>query len=332
MMTTQIILQTRPTGKPTLHNFHFREVAIPALQNDEVLLKGLYFSVDPYMRGRMNDSKSYIPPFKLDEAITGGAIAEIMESKSENLKVGDLILGMLPWQKTSVCSDKQLQKIDKSFSHPSYYLGVLGMPGLTAYFGLLDIGKPRAGETVVISGAAGAVGIIVGQIAKLMGCNVIGIAGSNEKVKEMVDTFGFKEVINYKTTTDLMAAIVGTCPNGVDIYFDNVGGEISDAVIANLNMKARIVLCGQIALYNKTDIAMGPRLQPSLLTKSILMQGFIVSDYKERFAEATEKLKLWLDEGKLVYKETIVKGFEKLPNAFIGLFEGKNIGKMIVEA
>jgi hypothetical protein len=165
-----------------------------------------------------------------------------------------------------------------------------------------------------------------------MGCIVIGIAGSNEKAKEMVDTFGFKEVINYKTTTDLMAAIVGTCPKGVDIYFDNVGGEISDTVIANLNNKARIVLCGQIALYNTTDIPMGPRLQPSLLTKSILMQGFIVSDYKERYAEAKEKLKLWLDEGKLVYKETIVKGFEKLPKAFIGLFEGQNIGKMIVEA
>lgn len=331
MKTKQIILQARPTGKPTIDDFKIVEIELPTLQSGELLLKVLFYSVDPYMRGRMNDAKSYTAPFKLNEAINGGAVAVVAETKSDLFLVGDIVVGMLPWQETSVIVDTAIQKIDKNYSHPSYYLGALGMPGLTAYFGLLDIGKPMAGETVVVSGAAGAVGIMVGQIAKINGCRVIGIAGTDDKVKELVETFGFNEVINYKTTTDLNAAILGTCPKGIDVYFDNVGGEISDAVIANINFNARIVLCGQIALYNKTEVSMGPRLQPILLTRSVLMQGFIVSNYANRFEEGTAKLKLWMDEGKIVYKETIENGFENLPKALIGLFEGKNTGKMIVK-
>ncbi len=331
MKTKQIILQARPTGKPTTDDFKVVEIDLPTLQSGELLLKVLYYSVDPYMRGRMNDAKSYTPPFKLNEAINGGAVAAVVETKSDLYLVGELVVGLLPWQETCVMVDTAIQKIDKNYPHPSYYLGALGMPGLTAYFGLLDIGKPMAGETVVVSGAAGAVGIMVGQIAKINGCRVIGIAGTDEKAKELVETFGFNEVINYKTTTDLNAAILGTCPKGIDVYFDNVGGEISDAVIANINFNARIVLCGQIALYNNTEVSMGPRLQPILLTRSVLMQGFIVSNYANRFEEGTAKLKLWMDEGKIVYKETIENGFENLPKALIGLFEGKNTGKMIVK-
>ena len=205
------------------------------------------------------------------------------------------------------------------------------MPGLTAYFGLLHIGKPKAGETVVISGAAGAVGLVVGQIAKLKECRVVGIAGSDEKLKMLEEEFHFDGVINYKTNSDIKKAITETCPNGVDIYFDNVGGSISDAVIANINSQARIVLCGQISLYNATEVPTGPRLQPLLLTRSALMKGFIVRDFEDHFPEGIKQLSQWVKEGKLKYEETIIEGFDKLPETFLGLFSGKNKGKMIVK-
>ena len=206
------------------------------------------------------------------------------------------------------------------------------MTGLTAYFGLMDIGKPKAGNTVVVSGAAGAVGIVVGQIARIHGCRVVGIAGSDEKIKMLKDEFGFDEAINYKTVPDMNKAIAEACPGGVDVYFDNVGGEISDAVIQNINFYARIPLCGQISLYNSTETPMGPRLQPMLLTRSVLMQGFIVSNFQARFPEGIKMLAQWINEGKLKFTETIEHGFENLPKALLGLFNGENTGKMIVEA
>ncbi|MEO5501884.1 MAG: NADP-dependent oxidoreductase, partial [Ginsengibacter sp.] len=227
---------------------------------------------------------------------------------------------------------KGLLKIDDSGAPLSYHLDVLGMTGLTAYFGLMEIGKPKAGETLVVSGASGAVGLVVGQIAKIHGCRVVGIAGSDEKIKLLKDKYGFDEAINYKTVTDLKTAISKACPNGVDIYFDNVGGEISDAVISNINFHARIPLCGQISLYNSTEIPVGPRLQPMLLTRSVLMQGFIVSNFQSQFPEGIGHLAKWLKEGKIKFDETIVHGFEQLPTALLGLFKGANIGKMIVEA
>ncbi|HSN09736.1 MAG TPA: NADP-dependent oxidoreductase [Hanamia sp.] len=281
----QIVLASRPKGMPTKDQFRTETVTLPGLQEGEVLVKALYFSVDPYMRGRMNDAKSYAPPYKIDEPIMGGAIGEIVETKSGNFQHGDVVQGFLPWATETVQKAETLQKIDVNLAPAPYYLGILGMPGLTAYFGLLHIGKPKSGETVVISGAAGAVGIVVGQIAKLKGCRVVGIAGSDEKIKMLKDEFGFDEVINYKTTSDMKKAIKETCPDGVDIYFDNVGGPISDAVIANINFHARIVLCGQISLYNAAEVPMGPRLQPMLLTRSVLMQGFIVGNFKDHFRE-----------------------------------------------
>jgi NADPH:quinone reductase len=332
MKTKQIVLHTRPKGKPTLSNFKTIEVELPALKEEEVLLKALYYSVDPYMRGRMNDAKSYVTPFTINAPIEGGVVAEVIESKSNNYSIGDVVVGMLPWQENTVSNEANIQKIDKNAANKSYYLSVLGMPGLTAYFGLLNICKPKEGETVVVSGAAGAVGIVVGQIAKINGCKVIGIAGSDEKATALKTEFGFNEVINYKTSADIKKDIANFCPNGVDVYFDNVGGEISDAVIANLNFNARIALCGQISLYNNTEAATGPRIQPMLLTRSVLMQGFIVSNFKDSFAEGTKQLSHWINEGKLKYIETIKKGFDNLPNALLGLFEGDNIGKMIVEA
>jgi len=259
-------------------------------------------------------------------------VSRVIESKSDKIKPGEILLGRLPWRRQNVTSAKGLQKIESTLFPLSYYLGVLGMPGLTAYFGLLDIGNPKAGQTVVVSGAAGAVGVVVGQIAAIYGCRVVGITGSDEKVERLKTEFRFDEVINYKTSTDLKQSIAQACPHGVDVYFDNVGGEISDAVFSFLNFQARIPVCGQISLYNCAVMPSGPRILPQLLSRSAMAQGYIVSNYQNRFGEGFQQLIRWLKEGKLKYPETIIKGFDQLPAAFIGLFKGENIGKMIVEA
>ncbi|MEO6883343.1 MAG: NADP-dependent oxidoreductase [Bacteroidia bacterium] len=332
MNTKQFILSSRPKGTPRLDNFKLEEIDLPEIKEDEVLLKSLYYSVDPYMRGRMNDAKSYVPPFLLNQAIEGGVIAKVIESKTNKFIKGDIVAGMLPWREQTITQEKGLQKIDPSIAPISYHLDILGMTGLTAYFGLIHIGKPKAGETVVVSAAAGAVGLVVGQIAKIKGCRVIGIAGSDEKIKLLKEKYGFDEAINYKTVANLSDAIAEAAPKGVDIYFDGVGGKISDAVISNINFNARIPLCGQISLYNTTEIPMGPRLQPMLLTRSVLMQGFIVGNYKNDFPEGIKQLTQWVKENKLKFTETIIKGFDKLPEALLGLFKGENTGKMIVEA
>ena len=332
MKTQQIVLASRPIGTPTDANFRFENIELAELKDGEVLLEGMYYSVDPYMRGRMNDAKSYIPAFQIDQPISGAVIAKVVKSKSDGLKSGDIVSGHLPWRVQMVVPTNGLSKIDSSVSPVTYWLDVLGMTGITAYFGLMKIGKPKAGETVVVSAAAGAVGLVVGQIAKLLGCYVVGIAGSDEKIKLLKSKYGFDDALNYKTITDLKAAISKSCPKGVDIYYDNVGGEISDAVISNINFHARIILCGQIALYNSTEIPTGPRLQPMLLTRSVLMQGFIVGDFQSQFPEAIDHLAKWLKEGKIKFDQTIVHGFDQLPTALLGLFKGRNIGKMIVEA
>lgn len=332
MNTQQIVLASRPTGTPNTENFRFEEFALPDLRDGEVLLEGLYYSVDPYMRGRMNDAKSYIPPFQLDQPISGTVIAKVIKSQSPDLEPGDIVVGSLPWGVQTVAPAKGLSKIDATDAPISYRLDVLGMTGLTAYFGLMMIGKPKAGETVVVSGAAVAVGLVVGQIAKIHGCRVVGIAGSDEKIKLLKEKFGFDEAINYKTVSDIKSAISTACPKGVDIYFDNVGGEISDAVISNINFHARIPLCGQISLYNSTETPVGPRLQPMLLTRSVLMQGFIVSNFQSQFPEGISQLEKWLKEGKIKFDQTIIHGFDQLPTALLGLFKGDNVGKMIVEA
>ncbi len=328
MITQQIVLASRPKGTPTEDNFRLENVELNALNDGDVELEGLYYSVDPYMRGRMNDAKSYVPAFEIDNPIEGAVVAKVITTKSNDFKIGDIVMGRLNWMQKIIAPSKGLQKIDTAIAPVSFYLGILGMTGLTAYFGLMDICKPKNGETVVVSGAAGAVGTVVGQIAKLQGCRVIGIAGSDEKIKMLKEVFGFDDAINYKTVINIKEAIAICCPKGVDVYFDNVGGEISDDVIANINFHARIALCGQIALYNSTEIPMGPML----LTRSVLMQGFIVSNYTSRFSEGAAQLGKWVKEGKLKSTETIIHGFDKLPKTLIGLFKGENKGKMIVEA
>jgi NADPH:quinone reductase len=315
---------------PVAANFEITDASVPELKDGELLVKSLFISVDPYMRSRMSDAKSYVPSFEVGKPMDGGVVAEVIESRHPDFVAGDEVLGHLQWKEIQSVNAQQVNKLDKKVPL-SYYLGILGMPGLTAYFGLNEIGKPVAGETVVVSGAAGAVGMVACQIARIKGCRVVGIAGSDEKNAYLKDVLKVDEVINYHTEKNMKAAIVRTCPDGVDVYYDNVGGEISDAVFANINKFARIILCGQISMYNSTEIPLGPRPQPQMVKKSALMQGFIVSNYSARFGEGIQQLAQWLGEGKLTYKETIVQGFETLPETFIGLFHGKNTGKLLVQ-
>ena len=331
MKTKQIVLASRPKGIAQLSDFRFELTDLPAIQAEEVLLKPVYFSVDPYMRGRMNEATAYNHAFQADKPIESNALATVVESKSDHFKPGDMVIGIMPWREMSIVSDKELQKVDAKQNNLSYQLSVLGMTGLTAYIGLMHICKPLAGETVVVSGAAGAVGLVAGQIAKIQGCRVVGITGSDEKVKLLVEKYGFDEAFNYKTTTYMSNAIQTICTDGVDIYFDNVGGEISDAVINHLNFQARIAICGQISLYNSTVASIGPRLQPALLGKSAMMRGFHVTDFKSEYPDAIQYLTKWINEEKLKFTETTFHGFSQLPSAFLGLFNGENIGKMIVK-
>lgn len=325
-----ILLASRPQGAPTLDTFCFEEQPIPQPQAGQVLLKMRYASVDPYMRGRMSAGKSYVAPFEVGQPISGGVVAEVMESHNEQLPVGSVVVGNLPWQEYSVSGGQGLTRVPTNQAPLSYYLGLLGMTGLTAYFGLLDICQPKPGETVVVSGAAGAVGMVVGQLAKIKGARVIGTAGSDEKVAQLKQ-LGFDEAINYKTTPDIAQALAAAAPNGVDCYFDNVGGAITDAVYDLLNKHARIALCGQISMYNATSVPVGPRPEPKLLKTSALLKGFIVSDYLERWPEGIQHLSDWYQQGKLQAEETITEGFDQLPSAFLGLFQGENTGKAIVK-
>ncbi|MFT7233136.1 MAG: NADPH-dependent curcumin reductase CurA [Cyclobacteriaceae bacterium] len=330
-MNKTIILNKRPHGKPTLSDFKFISEEIPTPKDGDILLKTVYVSVDPYLRGRMNDAKSYVPPFELHKPIISGIIAEVKDSKHTDFKKGDFVSGSLDWSEYQISNGTGLNKVHKTEAKLSSSLGILGMTGLTAYLGLTEIGLPKEGETLVVSGAAGAVGTVVGQIGKLMGCKVVGITGSDEKVTLLKSKFNFDHAINYKNELDLKEAIKSTCPKGVDIYFDNVGGEISDAVLAHINKYARLPVCGAISLYNETKVPLGPRLQPIILTKSATMRGFIISDFSEKFPSAIKQLAAWLKEDKLTFSETIVEGFDNIPQAFIDLFEGRNEGKMIVK-
>ena len=331
MKNKVITLNNRPSGKPSADDFKFVEEEMPSIQEGEILLKTKYVSVDPYLRGRMNDTKSYVPSFKLGKPIQSGVIAEVVDSGNDHFPKGSFVSGSLDWKEYQTSGGEGLIPVDPKAASLSAYLGILGMTGLTAYLGLMEIGKPKSGETLFVSGAAGAVGSVVGQIGKILGCKVVGIAGTDEKVTLLKNKFGFDNGLNYKTTKELKKAIATACPDGIDVYFDNVGGEISDDVMASMNRLGRIVVCGAISLYNETEIPMGPRVQPMLVTKSLLMQGFIVSNYSDKFPQAMQQLSTWLKADKLVYEETVVEGFDKIPEAFIGLFEGKNEGKMIVK-
>ena len=331
-MIKTIILKQRPVGKPTLSNFELiKEETDLNIEKGEILLEATYISVDPYLRGRMSDAKSYVAPFELGKPITSGIIAKVIASKNDKFNEGDFVSGMMDWKTQQISKGEGLIKVDRDRAPLSAFLGIMGMTGLTAYCGLTQIGKPKAGETLVVSGAAGAVGSIVGQIGKILGLYVVGIAGTDEKVEMLTAKFGFDHAINYNTTDDMRAALRTACPDGVDVYFDNVGGPISDAVLFNINKFARMIICGAISVYNNTEVPKSVSVQPFLIKNSALMQGFIVSNYAEKFPEAIKQLSIWLAEGKLTYTETVVEGFENTPQAFLDLFEGKNEGKMIVK-
>ncbi|MCC3158021.1 NADP-dependent oxidoreductase [Hymenobacter sp. 15J16-1T3B] len=330
MTNRTILLDHRPKGEPTAEVFRFETADAPRPQAGQVLLKTLYVSVDPYMRGRMNAGKSYVAPFEVGQPISGGVVAQVVESQLDKLPAGTIVVGNLAWSEYQVSDGKGLQPVPRDAAPLSYYLGLLGMTGLTAYFGLLDICQPQPGETVVVSGAAGAVGTVVGQLAKIQGARVVGTAGSAEKIAYLKDELGFDEAINYKTA-DVAAALAQACPDGVDCYFDNVGGAVTDAVYGLLNKHARIALCGQISTYNAQEVPVGPRPETKLLQSSALLKGFIVGDYYPRWPEGVRALTAWYQQGKLKFEETVTEGFEQIPQAFLGLFRGENTGKAVVK-
>lgn len=297
----------------------------------QVLVQSLFLSVDPYMRGRMNDVKSYVPPYKIGEVMGGGVVGRVVASETEELREGAIVEGLLGWQQFALAKPSWLRKVDKDLAPVSTALGVLGMPGLTAYFGLLDLCQPTGGECVVVSAASGAVGGVVVQIARKHECRVVEVVGSDEKARYIRDELGCDTAINYRTEDDLQSALAAACPDGIDIYFDNVGGPVTDAVIDNLAQRARIALCGQISQYNNASTQMGPRNLWRLLVTRSRMEGFIVSDFASRFPEALKELASWISSGDLKYRQDIVVGIENTPQAFIGMLEGKNFGKLLVQ-
>jgi len=331
-MTTnrKIVLASRPAGPATEENFRLEESPIPDPAEGEFTVKIHYLSVDPYMRGRMNDSRSYAAPVQIGEVMTGGAVGTVIASKSSKYTVGDVVQGQFGWQEYAISNGAGTRKVDASLAPISTSLGILGMPGLTAYFGLLDICDPKPGETVVVSGAAGAVGSYVGQIAKIKGCKTVGIAGTDDKVKHLVDDLGYAVAYNYRTVENHYKKLRELCPDGIDVYFDNVGGAITDAVLMQLNVHARVGICGQISQYNNAKPEMGPRLLGMLIVARAKVQGFLVSDYAPRFAEGLQAMAGWMRDGKLQYREQFEEGIENAPKAFLGLLEGKNTGKQLV--
>lgn len=329
----RILLAARPKGAPVATDFRFVEAAVPVPGMGQVLLRNLYLSLDPYMRGRMSDAPSYVPPVALDDVMCGATVARIERSNHAGYQQGDLVLAYAGWQDYALSDGAGLVKLG-AMDHPSLALGVLGMPGMTAYVGLLDIGQPKAGETVVVAAATGAVGAVVGQIAKLKGCHVVGIAGGAEKCRYAVDTLGFDACIDHRAP-DLAARLAALVPNGIDVYFESVGGVVFDAVLPLLNKFARVPLCGLISHYNNDGLPPGPDrlalLMGAILKRSITMQGFIVSDHFAKSAAMLSDLKGWVADGKIKFREDVVVGLEKAPQAFFGLLRGENFGKLVVQ-
>lgn len=330
MVNRQFVLASRPDGMLAETNFRMIESPVPPVRDGEMLVRALYLSVDPYMRGRLNAVKSYAPSVDIGQVMVGGGVAEVVDSKNAGFRTGDIVNLPMGWQEYAISNGSGARKIDPTAAPVSTAVGVLGMPGLTAYFGLLEVCGVKGGETVVVSGAAGAVGATVGQIAKLKGARAVGIAGGAKKIDCVVKEFGFDAAMDYKSTSDYAAALRELCPNRVDVYFDNVGGPISDAVLGHLNMFSRIAICGQISQANNSVPEQGPRMYRQLLVARARMQGFLVFDFESRYAEALAQLTEWVRAGKIKYREDIVDGFENLPRALIGLFTGENIGKRVV--
>lgn len=328
---TQIRLASRPSGWVTADNFTLTEEAVLQPADGEVLVRNIYMSVDPYMRGRMNDVKSYIPPFQVGEVLQAGVVGQVVESRFDGLKEGDLVTGMLGWENYSVSDGRLVRQIPSGAVPLSYHLGILGMPGMTAYIGLMKIAAAKPGDTVFVTAASGAVGSVVGQLARIHGCRVAGSAGSDDKVALLTDEFGYDAGFNYKTCESLPDAVREACPKGVDVLFENVGGDIFEAVLWNMRDYGRVALCGMISDYNMEDPQPGPRGMMLIIGRRLSIRGFIVSDHPKWCEEYVKKAIGWLKEGKLSYRESIAEGLENAPQAFIDLLKGRNVGKQIVQ-
>ncbi len=325
----QFRLAARPVGMPKRSDWRVVEEAAREPADGEVAVKTLYLSLDPAMRGWMNEGKSYIRPVEIDEVMRAGGVGVVVESKSPKFKPGDHVVGSLGVQSYATLKDKELTRVDKRLAPLPVFLSALGMPGMTAYFGLLDVGQAKPGETVVVSGAGGAVGSVAGQLAKIRGCRAIGIAGGAQKCRFVVDELGFDACIDYKSE-DVKKALRTHCPKGLDVYFDNVGGDILDAALANLARKARIVICGAISQYNSTQGVKGPSNYLSLLVNRARMEGMVVFDYAGRYADAAREMAGWMAQGKLKSREDIVDGLETFPETLLMLFKGENRGKLVL--
>ncbi len=329
-MNKQVILKSRPVGMPEPSTWELVETAIPVAGEGEIVVKNHYISLDPAMRGWMDDRKSYIPPVELNDVMRSGSIGEVVDSKNEQFKVGDFVSGWGGVQQYSLSNGDMYYKVDEKLAPLPTYIGTLGMPGMTAYFGILEVGKIKEGDTVLVSGAAGAVGSVVGQIAKIKGCTVIGIAGGPEKVKYLIDELGFDGAIDYKNE-EINAGIKRTCPKGIDVYFDNVGGDILDAALARLRMHARIVICGAISQYNNRTAIQGPKNYLSLLVNRGTMQGMVVMDYAKDYRKAAMEMGMWMMEGKLKTREDVYEGIENFYDTFTRLFSGDKKGKLVLK-
>ena len=334
-LNRRIVLAERPRGRATLSSFRLEQVPIPALRDGELLLRTLWLSLDPYMRGRMSDAPSYAAPVGIGEVMTGGTVARVERSFNTSHRAGDLVVAYSGWQEFAVSDGSGLVKLPADLARPSYALGVLGMPGFTAYIGLLDIGKPQAGETVVVAAATGAVGSVVGQIAKIKGCRVVGIAGSAEKCDWAVRELGFDACVEHRSAS-FGRSLADACPKGIDVYFENVGGTVFRTVVPLLNPFARIPVCGLISAYNEpkppADGEFVQALMRAVLVKRLTLRGFIFSDaYGQRLGEFRTALGGWVREGRIKYREDVVRGLENAPGAFLGLLEGRNFGKLVVD-
>ncbi len=330
----RIVLAERPVGAPTTRNFRLEEAAIPTPDEGEMLLRTVYLSLDPYMRGRMSDARSYAEPVAIGEAMCGGTVSVVVKSNLKTFSKGDWVVSMGGWQDYSISNGEMVFNLGKEPVMPSWALGVMGMPGFTAYAGLLEIGDPIPGETIVVAAASGPVGATVGQIGKIKGCRVVGIAGGEDKCKHVGDNLGFDVCLDRNSPT-FAQNLKAACPNGIDVYFENVGGEVFDAVLPLLNSNARIPLCGLISQYNATSLPDGPdrmgMLMGTLLVKKVRMQGFIIFDsFPNLYPKFAADMQQWIAEGKVQYREQVVGGLENAPEAFIGLLEGKNFGKLVV--
>ena len=326
----EIRLAARPVGQPKPSDFELAEAQVPDPGEGELLVRNRWMSVDPYMRGRMNETRSYVPPFALGEPLQGGAVGEVIASGAEGVEPGQWVLHMGGWRELALVPAEHAQAIDTGLAPPSAYLGVLGMPGLTAYVGLFDIAGLRDGEAVFVSGAAGAVGSLAGQLAKTRGCRVIGSAGSAEKVAFLKEELGFDAAFNYRDAP-VSEQLRQAAPDGIDVYFDNVGGDHLEAALGALRLHGRVAMCGAISLYNATELPPGPRNLPTVVGKRLTLRGFIISDHFDRMPAFAQEVGSLLREGKIRYRETVVAGLEHAPEAFIGLLRGENLGKMVVQ-